>query len=82
MRYPSNNDSLGIEVVGRYNKATDMFETPTSKQFKSVKWLAEALIKEYSLDLNKDVYAHGVIARKKEAEGIRLLQHLRIGVSP
>lgn len=82
MRYPSNNDSLGIEVVGRYNKATDMFETPTSKQFESVKWLAEALIKEYSLDLNKDVYAHGVIARKKEAEGIRLLQYLRIGVSP
>lgn len=59
-----------------------MFETPTSKQFESVKWLAEALIKEYSLDLNKDVYAHGVIDRKKETEGIRLLQYLRTGISP
>jgi len=82
IRYPANSDSLGIEVVGRYNKTTSMFETPTDKQFESIKWLVETLLKEYSLDLNKDVYAHGVIARKMEVEGIQLLQYLRIGVSP
>jgi len=42
----------------------------------------DILLKEFSLTLNKDVYAHGVIARKKKAEGIQLLQYLKIGVAP
>ena len=82
LRYPSNNDSLGIEVVGRFNKATNTFERPTNGQFKSLKLLVDILLKEFSLTLNKDVYAHGVIARKKKAEGIQLLQYLKIGVAP
>ncbi len=82
LRYPSNNDSIGIEVVGRYNHATNIFERPTNKQFESLKWLVKILLKEFSLILNNDVYAHGVIARKKKAEGVQLLQYLFIGVAP
>ncbi len=82
LRYPSNNDSIGIEVVGRYNHATNIFERPTNKQFESLKWLVKILLKEFSLVLNNDVYAHGVIARKKKAEGVQLLQYLFIGVAP
>jgi len=73
---------LGIEVVGRFNKATNTFERPTNEQFKSLKLLVDILIKEFSLNLNKDVYAHGVIARKKKAEGIQLLQYLKVGFAP
>ena len=82
LRYPSNNDSIGIEVVGRYNKSTNIFERPTNKQFESLKWLVNILLKAFSIDLTKDVYAHGVIARKKKAEGIQLLQYLHTGVAP
>jgi len=82
LRYPSNNDSIGIEVVGRYNLSTNIFERPTNKQFESLKWLVDTLLKELSLNLNKDVYAHGVIARKKKAEGVQLLQYLKTGVAP
>ncbi|WP_413112109.1 N-acetylmuramoyl-L-alanine amidase [Thaumasiovibrio sp. DFM-14] len=79
IRYPSNADSVGIEVVGRYNAGTKQFTEPTQKQYNSTKWLVEVLIKEYALGLRKDVYAHGSIARKKEAEGIQLLNYLHKG---
>lgn len=69
-------------MVGRYNQSTNTFERPTNKQFKSLKLLVDLLVKEFSLNLNNDVYAHGVIARKKKAEGIQLLQYLFIGVVP
>jgi N-acetyl-anhydromuramyl-L-alanine amidase AmpD len=82
LRYPSNNDSIGIEVVGCYNHATNIFDRPTKKQFESLKWLVKILLKEFSLVLNNDVYAHGVIARKKKAEGVQLLQYLFTGVAP
>ncbi|PCI12012.1 MAG: N-acetylmuramoyl-L-alanine amidase [Thiotrichales bacterium] len=82
LRYPSNNDSIGIEVVGRYNQSTNTFERPTNKQFKSLKFLVDLLVKEFSLNLKNDVYAHGVIARKKKAEGIQLLQYLVIEATP
>ncbi|RZF81502.1 hypothetical protein EXT46_09470 [Pseudoalteromonas sp. CO325X] len=71
-----------MEVVGRFNKTTNTFERPTNEQFKSLKLLVDILIKEFSLNLNKDVYAHGVIARKKKEEGIQLLQYLKVGVAP
>ena len=82
LRYPSNTDSIGIEVVERYSNATNIFERPTNKQFESLKWIVNTLLKEFALTLNKDVYAHGVIARKKKAEGIQLLQYLLTGVAP
>lgn len=76
LRYPSNNDSIGIEVVGRYNVATNIFEKPTTTQLRSLKWLVGELIKNFKLNLHNDIYAHGVIARKKKAEGAQLLEYL------
>lgn len=82
LRYPANKDSIGIEVVGRYNRVTNIFEKPTNEQVKSLKWLVGILIKNFGLNLKNDVYAHGVIARKKKAEGVQLLQSLFAGVTP
>ena len=81
LRYPSNMDSIGIEVVGRFNKVSNTFEKPSNQQFKSIKWLVELLVDELGLNLRNDVYAHGVIARKKKAEGVQLLQYLFTGVA-
>lgn len=81
LRYPSNDDSLGIEVVGRYNIPSSTFEKPTPKQFASLKWLVDELVKHYNLNLRNDIYAHGTIARKQKAEGLQLLEYLLKGVS-
>ena len=79
LRYPSNKDSIGVEVVGRFNVVSSTFEKPSNSQFISMKWLVSELISHFSLELKKDVYAHGVIARKKEAEGAQLLEYLLKG---
>lgn len=80
LRYPSNKDSIGIEVVGKFIPLEKMFEKPTLPQFKSVKWLVGLLAEEFELSINNDVYAHGAIARKEVSEGAQLLQYLFSGV--
>lgn len=80
IRYPSNGDSIGIEVVGKFLPADKMFEKPTIKQLDSVKWLVDLLVKEYGLNVKNDVYAHGEIARKEITEGAYLLQYVFTGV--
>lgn len=82
LRYPSNNDSIGIEVVGKFWPAQKSFDKPTQQQFKSLKWLVEIIAKEYRLNVRTNVYAHGAIARKEESEGAQLLQYLFSGVAP
>lgn len=79
LRYPSNLDSIGIEVVGLFVPWEKSFEKPTVQQFSSVKWLVGVLVAEYGLNLRTDIYAHGVIARKEAAEGAQLLQYLHTG---
>ena len=81
LRYPSNNDSIGIEVVGKFLPAEKTFEKPTAQQLSSLKWLVDILIEEYSLDLRNHVYAHGAIARKEVTEGAQLLQYLLSGLA-
>jgi hypothetical protein len=39
-------------------------------------WLAH-----FGLNLEKDIYAHGTVARKKEAEGTQLLEFLLKGAT-
>lgn len=82
LRYPSNSDSIGIEVVGRFLPSEKSFETPTQEQFSSLKWLVGILIEEHQLDLKFHVYAHGAIARKEVSEGAQLLQYLFSGTTP
>ncbi len=79
LRYPANDDSIGIEVVGKFLVTEKSFEKPTQQQFNSLKCLTNTLIKEYNLELMKDVYAHGAIARKEKTEGAQLLQYLFSG---
>jgi N-acetyl-anhydromuramyl-L-alanine amidase AmpD len=79
LRYPSNDDSIGIEAVGRFLPDKKTFEIPTSKQCSSLKWLTNLLIGEYGLALRSDVYAHGKIARKEVTEGAQILQYLFSG---
>ncbi|HWU76002.1 MAG TPA: peptidoglycan recognition family protein [Rhodanobacter sp.] len=81
-RYPSNNDSIGIEVVGMFLPGNKAFEQPTPAQLKSVKYLVDILLKLFRLNLLSDVYAHGEIARKEVSEGAQLLQYLQSGSTP
>ena len=80
-RYPSNNDSLGIEVVGKFDPAQKSYEAATAEQLKSVKYLVDLLVQQFSLKLLSDVFAHGAIARKEVTEGAQLLKAL-IGGKP
>lgn len=80
LRYPSNNDSIGIEVVGKFWPGQQFFDKPTIQQLKSLNWLAGIIVKKYKLNIKNDVYAHGEIARKEVSEGTQLLQYLFYGV--
>ncbi len=82
LRYPSNSDSIGIEVVGKFWPSQKSFDKPTQQQLKSLKLLVEIIAKEYKLNINNNVYAHGAIARKEVSEGAQLLQYLFSGVAP
>ena len=62
-RYPVNEDSIGIEVTGSYNKKAPAFEKPTDGQLDSVKALVEALLAKFNLTLS-DVFHHGKISYK------------------
>jgi len=82
LRYPSNSDSIGIEVVGKFWPSKKSFDKPTPQQLESLKWLVEIIEKEYKLNIKTDVYAHGAIARKEVSEGAQILQYLFSGVVP
>ena len=81
LRYPSNNDSIGIEVVGSFVPEDQSFEKSTQQQLSSLKWLVNSVVTEYGLNVMNDVYAHGAIARKEITEGAQLLQYIFSGAS-
>jgi len=64
-RYPSNDDSLGIEVVGKPVKG--IYEDPTDTQAASVKWLVAGLLDLFGLT-TEDVYRHPDISYKDATE--------------
>lgn len=70
-RYPTNGDSVGIEVVGRYNEATKTWDAPTPEQRASIQRLVGTLQQNFGLDDN-DVYQHDRISRKTPGEGAGL----------
>jgi N-acetyl-anhydromuramyl-L-alanine amidase AmpD len=72
-RYPTNGDSIAIEVVGKYDPATKLFERPTEKQTESLKWLSAELSQRYGLDLSKDVFRHSDISYKQADEARSLV---------
>lgn len=70
-RYPTNGDSVGIEVVGRYNPATQTWDPPTAAQQASIQRLVGTLQNNFGLN-DHDVYQHDVISRKTPGEGAGL----------
>lgn len=64
-RYPSNSDSIGIEVVGKQKKGE--YENPTAEQNASVRWLVAELLALFSLT-TADIYRHPEVSYKQESE--------------
>lgn len=66
-RYPTNNDAIGIEVVGA--PKGDAYVSPTEAQNQSSRWLVRALILTLQLDRER-IFPHGLIdPRKLPTEG-------------
>lgn len=74
LRFPHNADSIGIEVVGVSLPETSMYELPNKGQLETVFWLLDALVANYSLNV-QHIYAHGQIAHKdpNKSEGAAIL---------
>lgn len=70
-RYPTNGDSVGIEVVGRYDAATKTWDPPTAAQTASIRKLVGTLQDNFGLT-DHDVYQHDHISRKTPGEGAGL----------
>lgn len=70
-RYPVNGDSVGIEVVGRYDAATNTWDPPTAAQAASIRKLVGILQDNFGLT-DHDVYQHDLISRKTPGEGAGL----------
>jgi RHS repeat-associated protein len=66
--YPNNSNSVGVEVVGRYNEKTKTWEPLTNEQIKSTADLVNGLMKAYGLT-QQNIYEHDVISWKTEGEG-------------
>lgn len=67
-RYPSNHDSIGIEVVGKMSdKRSGTFEHPTAAQNNAVKWLVSHLLETLHLKRG-DVYRHPQVSYKSAGE--------------
>ena len=67
-RYPTNDDSLGIEIVGNYNVGMKTYESINDAQNKSLKWLIGELYSHYSLT-KVDVFRHPEVSYKQPSEG-------------
>jgi hypothetical protein len=68
-RYPLNEDSVGIEVVGRH--VDGKWEQPTAAQQASINQRVKTLQQHYGIG-DRDVYAHDVISYKTAGEGAGL----------
>jgi RHS repeat-associated protein len=67
-RYPTNNDSIGIEVVGSYNANADAYSPATTSQLNALNSLVGALQAKYDLR-DDDVYRHSQVSYKAGNEG-------------
>jgi N-acetyl-anhydromuramyl-L-alanine amidase AmpD len=72
-RYPSNEDSLGIELVGEATPSKDpnikgeIYETITEAQNTSLKWLVFELTVSLGLPMS-EIYRHPVVSYKNPTE--------------
>jgi len=66
-RYPTNSDSIGVELVGNFDKKTKTYDTVTKDQNDSLRWLLTALESVLVLT-DSDVYRHSEVAYKEPSE--------------
>ncbi len=66
-RYPMNTDSVGIEIVGKYDTAKKIYESVTANQNASLKWLISELSTHLSLKQG-DIYRHPDVSYKQPSE--------------
>jgi len=72
-RYPLNEDSIGIELVGRAFPSKDpkikepIYEKVTDEQNAALKWLVNELITTTRLSM-KNVYRHPIVSEKNKTE--------------
>lgn len=66
-RYPTNRDSIGIEVVGNYDIRTQSYEPVNAKQNAALKWLVSELSKHLSLQKD-DIFKHPEVSYKQPSE--------------
>jgi N-acetyl-anhydromuramyl-L-alanine amidase AmpD len=66
-RYPTNEDSIGIEIVGAFLAKSKAYETVTHAQNQSLAWLVGVL--QSALGLAADhVYTHPEVSYKEKTE--------------
>lgn len=71
VRYPMNEDSVGIETVAMYHVSTKTWDAATPEQTTAIYQLVGILKEHYGLS-DADIYEHDKIAWKTEGEGADL----------
>lgn len=66
-RYPFNEDSIGIELVGAFDPKKKTYENPSEQQNKSLRWLVKALSDLLALD-SDDIFKHPEVSYKQASE--------------
>ncbi|KUZ85564.1 N-acetylmuramoyl-L-alanine amidase [Burkholderia ubonensis] len=70
-RYPSNSDSIGIELVGMYymdeKTGEPVYESATDEQNASLRWLIRELSETLDVQMS-EVYRHPEVGRKNATE--------------
>jgi N-acetyl-anhydromuramyl-L-alanine amidase AmpD len=71
-RYPSNDDSIGIELVGKSSPSPKdpklfIYEVVTDEQNKSLAWLTQMLSSALGVSMN-EVFRHPDVSRKQPSE--------------
>ncbi len=72
-RYPSNRDSIGIEIVGQALPLTEpdpdkrTYETITNEQSDSLKWLVQELRLAFKIPLT-EIFRHPTVSYKNRTE--------------
>jgi N-acetyl-anhydromuramyl-L-alanine amidase AmpD len=66
-RFPTNEDSVGIEIVGK-SISEDEYQEPSEVQNESLKWLVKELSEALSQIGKDDIYRHPDISYKDSGE--------------
>lgn len=66
-RYPTSEDSIGIELVGEFNAKEKAYVTVTTEQNDSLKWLVGELAQTFSVAMT-EVFRHPDLSWKEPTE--------------